>query len=99
MEAIITFIILLLVSYFVVMDAKSRGMNASFWGAFVLLFLIIGLPAYFISRKPKLSTKTITKNSNSEAEILLDLKEKKILSEEEYQQKLKLLSDIVSQQN
>jgi hypothetical protein len=36
-------------------DASKRGMNAWGWGIFVFLILIIGLPAYFITRKPKLS--------------------------------------------
>lgn len=35
-------------------DAKKRGMNAWGWGIGVFLLLIIFLPAYFITRKPKL---------------------------------------------
>jgi len=38
-------------------DAISRGMNGTAWGIFVALLLIIGLPAYFIVRKPKLENK------------------------------------------
>jgi hypothetical protein len=37
-------------------DAKSRGMSAGLWSAFVFMLMIIGLPAYLISRKPKLDT-------------------------------------------
>jgi phosphotransferase system glucose/maltose/N-acetylglucosamine-specific IIC component len=35
-------------------DAKKRGMNAWAWGIGVFLLLIIFLPLYFITRKPKL---------------------------------------------
>lgn len=38
-------------------DAISRGMNGVAWGLFVAFLLIIGLPAYFILRKPKLENK------------------------------------------
>lgn len=44
----------LYVSFWVFKDAKSRGMNAGLWAAFVFLVLLIALPFYFISRKPKL---------------------------------------------
>lgn len=47
-------IVWLYVSFWVFKDAKSRGMNARPWAAFVFLVLFIGLPAYFISRKDKL---------------------------------------------
>ena len=40
-------------------DAKKRGMNPVGWGIFVFLILIIGLPAYFIARKPKLENQVI----------------------------------------
>jgi hypothetical protein len=40
-------------SFWVYKDAKSREMNATVWSIFVLLLLIIGLPLYFIVRKPK----------------------------------------------
>lgn len=45
-------IIPLLIAIWVGQDAKKRGMNPIGWGLFVFLILIIGLPAYFISRKP-----------------------------------------------
>ena len=48
-------------------DASKRGMNPWGWGIFVFLILIIGLPAYFITRKPKLSEQS---NENSD---ILDL--------------------------
>jgi hypothetical protein len=44
----------LLAAILVGQDAKKRGMNPVGWGIFVFLILIIGLPAYFIARKPKL---------------------------------------------
>jgi uncharacterized membrane protein YdjX (TVP38/TMEM64 family) len=50
----IGFLIPLIVAIFVGKDAKTRGMNPVGWGVFVFLILIIGLPAYFIARKPKL---------------------------------------------
>jgi hypothetical protein len=92
METIIAISIPLIVSFFVVRDAKSRGMSAGLWGVFVFFLLIIGLPAYFIFRKPKLKT-TQDNFSSREVYILNDLREKDILSEEEYQQKLKILED------
>lgn len=45
-------IIPLLVAIWVSQDAKKRGMNPIGWGIFVFLILIIGLPAYLITRKP-----------------------------------------------
>jgi hypothetical protein len=51
---LIGFCILLYVSYWVYKDAKSRGMNATGWCIFVFLILIIGLPFYLLSRKPKI---------------------------------------------
>ena len=47
-------LIALVVAIFVGQDSEKRGMNAWGWGAFVFLFMIIGLPCYFIFRKPKL---------------------------------------------
>ncbi|WP_439184532.1 hypothetical protein [Carboxylicivirga taeanensis] len=46
-------LVALTVALFVAKDAEKRGMNPWGWGAFVFLMLIIGLPAYFIARKPK----------------------------------------------
>jgi hypothetical protein len=42
------------ISFWVFKDAKARGMNATGWTVGVFLLLIIVLPAYFLSRKPKL---------------------------------------------
>ncbi|MEM9884293.1 MAG: hypothetical protein AAF849_00255 [Bacteroidota bacterium] len=42
------------VSFWVLMDAKSRGMNATLWAIGVLLLMIVFLPLYFIFRKPKI---------------------------------------------
>ena len=53
---IIGICLLFYASFWVFKDAKSRGMNATGWSIFVLLLLIIGLPAYFIARKPKVET-------------------------------------------
>ena len=47
-------LIALLVGIAVGRDAKTRGMSPWGWGIFVFLILIIGLPAYFIARKPKI---------------------------------------------
>ena len=47
-------------------DAKKRGMNSIGWGIFVFLILIIGLPAYFITRKPLLENQI----NDSDSEIL-----------------------------
>ena len=47
-------------------DAKKRGMNSIGWGIFVFLILIIGLPAYFIARKPLLENQ----NVDSDPEVL-----------------------------
>ena len=50
------FIIGGLAAYWVSQDAKKRGMNPVGWAIFVFLILIIGLPAYFITRKPLVNT-------------------------------------------
>ena len=42
------------VGYFVGQDANKRGMNAWGWGIGVTLLMIVFLPIYFITRKPKL---------------------------------------------
>ncbi len=55
-------IVWLYVSFWVFKDAKSRGMNAGLWAAFVFLVLVIALPFYFISRKPKLKEDEDVKN-------------------------------------
>jgi hypothetical protein len=51
---LVVLLIPLTVGIFVGMDAQKRGMNPIGWGLFVFLILIIGLPAYFITRKPLL---------------------------------------------
>jgi hypothetical protein len=51
---IVGIMIALAVAIAVGRDAKSRGMDALPWGIFVFLILIVGLPVYFIVRKPKL---------------------------------------------
>ena len=63
MAQIIGILIALLVAILVGRDAKTRGMNAWAWGIFVFLILIIGLPAYFIARKPKLEDQSSTPDS------------------------------------
>jgi uncharacterized protein YacL len=47
-------IIALVVAILVGQDAVKRGMNPWVWGIFVFLIMIIGLPCYFIFRKPLL---------------------------------------------
>ena len=47
-------LIALAVSYWVLTDARSRGMNATPWAIGVLLVLIVFLPLYFLMRKPKI---------------------------------------------
>jgi hypothetical protein len=58
MGAIIGIIIGLIAGILVGQDAQKRGMNAWGWGIFVFLVLIIGLPAYFIARKPLINQGT-----------------------------------------
>ena len=48
-------IIALIAAILVGQDAQKRGMSPWGWGIFVFLILIIGLPAYFIARKPLLT--------------------------------------------
>jgi len=52
--ALLGLALVLYISYRVFKDARSRGMNAPGWAMFVFLLLIIGLPAYLLSRKPKI---------------------------------------------
>lgn len=40
--------------FWVFNDANSRGMNPWVWAIFTFLLLIIGLPVYLITRKPKI---------------------------------------------
>jgi len=54
MGTVIGVIIATIAGILVAQDAKKRGMNATGWGLFVFFLLIIGLPAYFIVRKPKI---------------------------------------------
>ncbi|MBL7111520.1 MAG: hypothetical protein ISS19_06225 [Bacteroidales bacterium] len=54
MPQLIGILIALLVGILVGQDAKKRGMSPWAWGIFVFLILIIGLPVYFIVRKPKI---------------------------------------------
>ncbi|HTA26511.1 MAG TPA: hypothetical protein VK809_01890 [Bacteroidia bacterium] len=53
-STILALCILFPISYWVYNDARSRGMNATGWTIFVILILIVGLPAYFMMRKPKI---------------------------------------------
>ncbi|MEJ6951107.1 hypothetical protein [Natronospora cellulosivora (SeqCode)] len=52
---IFAIVILIIISYFVFVDAKKRGMKAGFWSGFTIFILILALPIYFIVRKPKIS--------------------------------------------
>ncbi len=52
MATIIVAIIALIAAILVGKDANKRGMNMWGWSLFVFFLLIIGLPAYFIARKP-----------------------------------------------
>ena len=54
MPQLIGILIALVAGILVGQDAKKRGMSPWGWGIFVFLILIIGLPAYFIARKPKI---------------------------------------------
>lgn len=47
-------IIGLMAGIIVGLDAKKRGMSPWAWGSFVFFIIAIGLPAYFIFRKPKI---------------------------------------------
>lgn len=53
-QEIIAIFIAAVVAIFVSDDARKRGMSQIGWGLFVFLIMIVGLPAYFIYRKPKL---------------------------------------------
>lgn len=44
--------IALIVAILVGQDASKRGMDPWGWGIFVFFIMIIGLPCYFIFRKP-----------------------------------------------
>ncbi len=55
MSSIIGLVLAGVAAYWVYNDATSRGMNAIVWAIFTFLILIIGLPAYLLMRKPKLS--------------------------------------------
>ena len=47
-------VILALATFWVYRDAKSRGDSGAIgWGLFTFFFLIIGLPLYLWSRKPR----------------------------------------------
>ena len=48
----IVVIISLLAAILIGQDANRRGMSSWGWGIFVFIVLIIGLPTYFIVRKP-----------------------------------------------
>jgi hypothetical protein len=52
---VVGYIIAAVVAYLVGQDAVKRGMNPWGWGIFVFLIMIIGLPCYFIFRKPKIT--------------------------------------------
>ncbi len=53
MGQILAVIIASLIGVAVAYDAKDRDMNPIGWGLLVSLFMIVGLPLYFIMRKPK----------------------------------------------
>ena len=55
MASIIGLVLAGVAAFWVYNDANTRGMNAVVWAILTFLFLIIGLPAYLIMRKPKLS--------------------------------------------
>ena len=55
MMSLIGLIIPAVAAYWVYTDATSRGMNAIVWALFTFFILIIGLPAYFIMRQPKIA--------------------------------------------
>ena len=57
MANLIGLIIALIVAIAVGNDAAKRDMNSWGWGIFVFLIMIIGLPCYFIFRKPKVPIK------------------------------------------
>ena len=54
LQELLAMFIALVVAIFVSDDARKRGMSQIGWGAFVFLFMIVGLPVYFWKRKPKL---------------------------------------------
>jgi len=54
MPVIIGLVLLAAVSLWVFKDANSRGMNPWLWALFTFFLLIIGLPVYLLSRKPKI---------------------------------------------
>ena len=67
-STIIAILILMPISYWVYTDAQSRGMNATAWTVFVILILIVGLPTYFILRKPKIKTDEEDMEENNTSE-------------------------------
>jgi len=42
-----------LATLYTIKDAQKRGMNATGWGAFVLLTTAAGLPIYMLARRRK----------------------------------------------
>lgn len=42
-----------LCAYIIFCDAQARNMNAHGWGLFILLSTMLGLPVYFLMRKPR----------------------------------------------
>ena len=81
MEYLFTFIILIVVSILVGVDASKRGMNPIGWGLFVFLICIVGLPMYLIMRKPLLGDQInptqATTPTNFEGERSIDTETKK----------------------
>lgn len=57
-QNIIAIFIAFVVAAFVSDDARKRGMSQLGWGLFVFLIMIVGLPVYFLKRKPKLEAKS-----------------------------------------
>ncbi len=67
---VIGLVIGLLAAILVGQDAAKRGMNAWGWGIGVFLLLIVFLPIYFISRKPKLEEQSIGSDDVLDDEML-----------------------------
>ena len=61
---IFSIIILIIISYFIFNDAKSRGMKARFWSGFTFFASILAIPIYFIIRKPKIIVNDKSKNED-----------------------------------
>lgn len=65
LSTLIGLCILAWVCYWVVKDARSRGMDGTGWAIGVFLLLIVFLPLYFMFRKPKLVIEEKNENLKS----------------------------------